>query len=135
MADLSIDIGGTHFKNPVMAAGATPTLTVHNMHKCIEAGVGAIATQAHANLSFGPEGLVLLGGGLNAQRALDRLLAADPGREHRQVGLVDAQGRPATFTGNECYDWAGGLTGTRDADLDRHHAPRPEARSANQRVR
>jgi len=42
MADLSIDIGGTHFKNPVMAAGATPTLTVHNMRKCIEAGVGAI---------------------------------------------------------------------------------------------
>ena len=75
------------------------------------AGVGAIATQAHANLSFGPEGLVLLGGGLSAQRALDRLLAADPGREHRQVGIVDAQGRPATFTGNECYDWAGGLTG------------------------
>lgn len=75
------------------------------------AGVGAIATQAHANLSFGPEGLVLLGGGLGAQRAMDRLLSADPAREHRQVGMVDAQGEPATFTGNECYDWAGGLTG------------------------
>jgi dihydropyrimidine dehydrogenase (NAD+) subunit PreA len=42
MADLSIDIGATHFKNPLMAAGATPTLTVHNMRKCIEAGIGAI---------------------------------------------------------------------------------------------
>jgi uncharacterized Ntn-hydrolase superfamily protein len=49
--------------------------------------------------------------GLSAREALDRLIAADEGRARRQVGMVDAQGRPATFTGDECHDWAGGLTG------------------------
>jgi uncharacterized Ntn-hydrolase superfamily protein len=50
--------------------------------------------------------------GLSADEALGRLVAADDGRERRQVGLVDAQGRPATFTGDECHAWAGGFTGT-----------------------
>ncbi len=50
--------------------------------------------------------------GLDAQETLDRLVAADEGRARRQVGLVDAQGRAATFTGDECHDWAGGVTGT-----------------------
>ena len=75
------------------------------------AGVGAIATQSYANTSFGPEGLDLMAGGLSAQETLDRLVAADEGRARRQVGAVDAQGRPATFTGSECHDWAGGLIG------------------------
>ena len=76
-----------------------------------QAGVGAVATQSYANTSFGPEGLALMASGLSAGETLDRLIAADEGRERRQVGLVDAQGRPATFTGAECHDWAGGLTG------------------------
>lgn len=75
------------------------------------AGAGAVATQSYANTSFGPEGLALMEGGLSAQEALDRLIAADDGRARRQVGLVDAAGRTATYTGAECHAWAGGLTG------------------------
>jgi uncharacterized Ntn-hydrolase superfamily protein len=77
-----------------------------------QAGVGAVATQSYANTAFGPQGLALMAQGLSAQEALDRLIAGDEGRARRQVGLVDAQGRAATFTGDECHDWAGGLTGT-----------------------
>ncbi len=77
-----------------------------------QAGAGVVATQSYANTSFGPTGLALMGDGLSAQETLDRLIAADDGRDRRQVGLVDAQGRPATFTGSGCHDWAGGLTGT-----------------------
>lgn len=76
-----------------------------------QAGVGAVATQSYANTSFGPEGLALMATGLGAQETLNRLVAADDGRARRQVGLVDAQGKAATFTGDECHDWAGGLTG------------------------
>ena len=76
-----------------------------------QAGAGAVATQSRANTSFGPKGLALMASGLSAQEALDRLLAEDEGREHRQVGLVDAQGNAATFTGKECMEWAGGVTG------------------------
>jgi uncharacterized Ntn-hydrolase superfamily protein len=76
-----------------------------------QAGVGAVATQAYANTSYGPNGLALMAQGLSAQEALDRLVAEDEGRVRRQAGLVDALGRPATFTGAECTEWAGGLTG------------------------
>ncbi|MFZ5817085.1 MAG: DUF1028 domain-containing protein [Bacillota bacterium] len=72
-----------------------------------KAEVGAIATQAWANVSFGPQGLALLEEGLTAQEALDRLLAADEGREHRQVGIVDREGRAAAYTGAQCMPWAG----------------------------
>jgi uncharacterized Ntn-hydrolase superfamily protein len=74
-------------------------------------GVGAIATQAYANPRYGPEGLALLREGLSAQEVVERLTAADDGREHRQLGVVDGQGRGASFTGSECVDWAGGKTG------------------------
>jgi uncharacterized Ntn-hydrolase superfamily protein len=76
-----------------------------------KAGVGAVATQSHANTAFGPAGLDLMQSGISAEDALKKLLADDPDREHRQVGIVDAQGRSATFTGSECYAWAGGVTG------------------------
>ena len=74
------------------------------------AGVGAIATQALANVSYGPNGLRLLEEGLSAQEVVDRLTADDDGRDHRQLGVVDALGRSATFTGKSCIDWAGGRT-------------------------
>jgi uncharacterized Ntn-hydrolase superfamily protein len=77
-----------------------------------KAGAGAVATQSYCNTSFGPDGLALMAQGLSAQEALDRLIAGDEGRARRQVGLVDASGRAATFTGDECHDWAGGFTGT-----------------------
>ncbi len=76
-----------------------------------KAGVGAISTQSYANTSFGPRGLELLAAGKSAQEVLDILLASDPGREKRQVGIVDSRGNAATFTGSECHDWAGGVTG------------------------
>lgn len=76
-----------------------------------KAGVGAVATQSYANTSFGPEGLRLMEEGNSAEEALHVLLDKDPGREQRQVGFVDAKGNAATFTGKECYDWAGGVTG------------------------
>ena len=74
-----------------------------------EAGVGAIATQASTNESFGPRGLELLRSGLNASEVLERLLASDEGREQRQLGIVDAQGNAANWTGGACLDWAGDL--------------------------
>lgn len=77
----------------------------------VKAEAGAIATQSYVNTSYGPNGLDLLVSGQSAQETLDELLASDPEREIRQVGLVDAQGKAATFTGEKCHDWAGGLTG------------------------
>ena len=75
------------------------------------ARVGAVATQAWANTSFGPEGLTLLADGVAAGEAVRRLLDADDGREDRQLGLVDARGMAATFTGERCMPWAGGVAG------------------------
>jgi uncharacterized Ntn-hydrolase superfamily protein len=72
---------------------------------------GAVATQAYANPRYGPDGLALLRAGASAEEAVRRLTEADDGREHRQLGIVDAEGRSATFTGSECLDWAGGRTG------------------------
>lgn len=74
-----------------------------------QAGVGAVATQSFANTSFGPRGLVLMGTGLSAQETLERLLEDDPDKELRQVGLVDVKGGSATFSGNGCFEWAGGI--------------------------
>src|SRR5918999_6182181 len=79
------------------------------------AGIGAVATQSWANTSFGPAGLDLMATGLSAEEALDRLLADDNDREQRQVGTVDGSGRPATFTGDRCMEWAGGRTGDQHA--------------------
>ena len=76
-----------------------------------KAGVGAIATQSFANVAYGPDGLALLASGVHAQEALDRLVAADALRSQRQAGFVDAAGRAANHTGDECFAWAGGQVG------------------------
>jgi uncharacterized Ntn-hydrolase superfamily protein len=76
-----------------------------------EAGVGAIATQASTNETFGPAGLVLLRSGKPAPETMRTLLDADSGSAHRQIGVVDARGRSANFTGKLCSSWAGGITG------------------------
>jgi uncharacterized Ntn-hydrolase superfamily protein len=76
-----------------------------------QAGIGAVATQAAANVGYGPEGLRAMAEGATAGQALDRILAGDDLRDHRQVGLVDAAGRAASHTGRHCFDWAGGRTG------------------------
>jgi len=76
-----------------------------------EAGVGAIATQALANVAYGPNGLALLRQGLSASEVVRRLTEADPGRDERQLGIVDAKGGSASFTGAKCMEWAGHETG------------------------
>jgi len=75
------------------------------------AGAGAVATQALANVSFGPAGLDRMERGDPAAQVVDALLAADDGRSQRQVGVVDASGASASFTGDGCLEWAGGTTG------------------------
>src|ERR687894_2255561 len=75
------------------------------------AGVGAVATQAMANYNYGPRGLDLMAEGRTAEETVEALVSSDEGRDHRQLGVVDARGRTATYTGAECFDWAGGVTG------------------------
>ena len=75
------------------------------------AEVGAIATQALANVAYGPAGLALLREGQSATDVVAELTRADDGRDDRQLGIVDARGGSATFTGSACIEWAGGLTG------------------------
>jgi uncharacterized Ntn-hydrolase superfamily protein len=86
-------------------------LAVGSVVPWVEAGIGAVATQALANVAYGPEGLALLREGLSAEETIARLTEADDGRDDRQVGIVDGEGRSATFTGSACLDWAGGQTG------------------------
>lgn len=76
-----------------------------------QAGVGAVATQSFANVTYGPGGLARMASGMSAQQALERLVNADPLRAQRQAGIVDAHGGAATHTGAECFAWAGGQTG------------------------
>ena len=73
--------------------------------------VGAVATQSWANPRYGPEGLALLRDGLAAEEVVERLTAADENRSQRQLGIVDGQGRAASYTGDACHDWAGHRTG------------------------
>jgi uncharacterized Ntn-hydrolase superfamily protein len=86
-------------------------LAVGSVVPWAEPHAGAIATQSYANPRYGPEGLALLRVGKTAQEAVDALTSADDGRDERQVGIVDAHGNAATFTGVKCHDWAGGRTG------------------------
>jgi uncharacterized Ntn-hydrolase superfamily protein len=86
-------------------------LAVGSVVPWAEPHVGAVATQALANPRYGPEGLALLREGLTAEEVVARLTDADDDRRHRQLGVVDATGGSATFTGADCHDWAGGLTG------------------------
>jgi uncharacterized Ntn-hydrolase superfamily protein len=86
-------------------------LAVGSVVSWAEPHVGSVATQAFANPRYGPEGLALLREGLTAEQVVERLTAADEGREHRQLGVVDREGGSASFTGSECNAWAGGRTG------------------------
>lgn len=72
-----------------------------------QANAGAVATQAFANLAYGPQGLALMAEGISAAEAIERLTGDDDGRAMRQVGMVDRRGQAAAFTGSECHDWAG----------------------------
>ena len=76
-----------------------------------KAGVGAVATQSWPNLYLAIDGLRLMAEGKTADAALERVIREDPGREVRQLGIVDARGGSATFSGRDCTDWFGGVNG------------------------
>ena len=86
-------------------------LAVGSVVPWAEPNAGAVATQSYANPRYGPEGLGLLREGLSAEEVARRLTEADEGRDQRQLGIVDAEGRAASFTGSGCHEWAGGRTG------------------------
>ncbi|MEA2447029.1 MAG: hypothetical protein QOK47_666, partial [Actinomycetota bacterium] len=92
-------------------AVASKFLSVGSVVTWARAGVGAIATQALANIAYGPDGLDQLAGRRPAEEVVADLTRADDMREQRQLGIVDGSGRAATFTGAECFDWAGGHVG------------------------
>jgi uncharacterized Ntn-hydrolase superfamily protein len=76
-----------------------------------KAGVGAVATQAAVNITYGPKGLELLAQGKTAEETIKGLTEEDKGKAFRQVGVIDGKGMPATYTGERCSVWAGGKTG------------------------
>ncbi len=86
-------------------------LSVGSVVQWAAAHAGALATQAYANPQYGPDGLALLREGLSAAEVVERLVAADDGRDERQLGVVDRDGGSAAYTGAECHDWAGHRTG------------------------
>ncbi|MBR7831468.1 DUF1028 domain-containing protein [Actinospica sp. MGRD01-02] len=92
-------------------AVASKFLAAGSVVPAARAGVGAIATQAWANTAYKSDGLALLTNGANAQEMVDTLTKLDGQREQRQIGVVDAHGTSATYTGKECTDWAGGVAG------------------------
>ncbi|MDQ3778846.1 MAG: DUF1028 domain-containing protein [Actinomycetota bacterium] len=87
-------------------------LAVGSLVSWAEPEVGAIATQSFVNPRYGPDGLALLREGASAEETVERLTSADEGRDDRQVGVVDARGGSASFTGPGCFEWAGGRTGS-----------------------
>jgi uncharacterized Ntn-hydrolase superfamily protein len=92
-------------------AVASKFLAVGALVPWVEAGVGAVATQAIMNPTYGRDGLTLLREGLGPDAVLARLTAGDEGRDDRQVGIVDRSGGAANRTGARCIAWAGGRTG------------------------
>ncbi len=77
-----------------------------------KAGIGAVATQCYCNTSYGPRGLALLENGASPEQAAAILTGNDAQRDDRQLGIIDVRGRAASFTGANCFDWAGSLQGT-----------------------
>ncbi|OQA98210.1 MAG: putative peptidoglycan binding domain protein [Chloroflexi bacterium ADurb.Bin222] len=94
---------GVAVQSKFLAAGAVVSWA--------QAGAGAVATQSYANVTYGARGLALMAAGAPAEETIAQLIAADPQRALRQVGMVDKIGHAAAYTGEECTAWAGHLTG------------------------
>ena len=92
-------------------AVASKFLAVGAVVPWARANVGVVATQALANIAYGPDGLAALADHRTAVDVVAKLVAADEGRDHRQLGIVDAAGGAETYTGSECLEWAGGIAG------------------------
>jgi uncharacterized Ntn-hydrolase superfamily protein len=108
---VTFSIVGRGHDGTLGVAVASKFLAVGAAVPAAEAGVGALATQAYANLAYRPQGLALLRHGASAAETVAGLVAADPGRDQRLVGVVAAAGDGATYSGPACHDWAGGRTG------------------------
>ena len=104
-------VGADPRTGEVGVAVASKFLAVGSVVPFAQAGVGAVATQSYANTTYGPRGLELLRQKVEPKVIIQRLTQSDPQRERRQVGIVDAQGRSATFSGSGCIRWAGGIAG------------------------
>jgi uncharacterized Ntn-hydrolase superfamily protein len=91
-------------------AVASKFIAVGSVVPAVRLGVGAIATQAMAKVSYGADGLAMLAAGSSAPETVAKLTAADEGRDNRQLGVVGATSQ-STFTGPACLDWAGGVSG------------------------
>ena len=92
-------------------ATSSKALSAGGLVPYVKSGAGAIASQSFVNPYLGIDGLDLLEQGLPAERAVERLIEGDPGRELRQLGIVDKEGRVAAYTGERCIDWAGHVFG------------------------
>ncbi len=97
--------------NELGVAVQSKFLSVGSAVPWVEGGVGAIATQAWANTNYGPRGLEMLRLGKAPEEVIRDLVGDDEHADERQVGIVDAHGRSATYTGSKCMDWAGGRHG------------------------
>jgi uncharacterized Ntn-hydrolase superfamily protein len=106
-------VGFDHDTGDLGVAVASKFLAVGAVVPWAQAGVGAVATQSYANTSYGPRGLELLGNGLDPAQTIERLTGDDIESDvpMRQVGIVDARGRSASFSGPNCHAWAGGCSG------------------------
>lgn len=116
MSDLLIATFSIVARDPVSGdlgvAVQSKFLAVGSVVPWARAGAGAVATQALANVCYGPDGLALLEQGMSAADVLNQLLANDPDQEQRQVGIVDRAGRAAAHTGAGCHSWAGHAIGS-----------------------
>lgn len=92
-------------------AVASKFLAVGSLVPWAKAGVGAIATQSWVNSNYGIQGLKLLEKGMTPEEVLQQMVEEDSNREVRQVGIIDARGNSATYSGKDCYSWAGGIAG------------------------
>ncbi len=92
-------------------AVASKYLAVGSAVPWAKAGVGAVATQAAVNVALGPKGLELLAKGKSAEEVVKQLMDEDKGKDSRQLGVIDAKGEAANFTGSKCNAWAGGKSG------------------------
>ena len=110
-------------------------LAVGSLVPWVEAEVGAVATQAHANVRYGPDGLAMLRQGFAAEEVVAALTDGDTGRDHRQLGVVDSEGGSATYTGAACLEWAGGRDRSRLCGAGQHPRLTGDGRGARAHVR
>ena len=104
-------VAGNAGRSQFGVAVASKYLAVGSVVPAARAGAGALATQAWANTAYRADGIALLANGATAQETMTTLTGSDAKRQVRQLGVLDAHGGSATYTGEQCTDWAGGVCG------------------------